>query len=150
MKKNRAALADPFDANGEDEVKTRIPVWLYPSTLDAIDRACEKINSKSRSDFLERAAQFYCGYIAEQDACAYLPPALATAIRGTVQDSENRLARLLFKLAVEIDMTMNVVAGGFKVGDDTLKQLRARCVQEVKKTGGTISFEDAVKYQRGK
>lgn len=58
--------------------------------------------------------------------------------------------RLLFKLAVEADMTMNVVAGGFKVSDDKLKQLRARCVQEVKKTGGTISFEDAVKYQRGK
>ena len=150
MKKKRVALADPFDANGEDEVKTRIPVWLYPSTLDAIDRACEKTNCKSRSDFLERAAQFYCGYIAEQDSCAYLPPALATAIRGTVQDSENRLARLLFKLAVEVDMAMNVVAGGFEVDDNMLKQLRARCIQEVKKTGGTISFEDAVKYQRGK
>ena len=150
MKKNRAVLADPFDNNGEEEVKTRIPAWLYPSTLDAIDRACEKTNCKSRSDFLERAAQFYVGYITEQDACAYLPPALATAIRGAVQDSENRLARLLFKLAVEVDMTMNVVAGGFKVSDDTLKQLRARCVQEVKKTGGTITFEDAVKYQRGK
>ena len=86
MKKNRVALADPFDANDESETKTRIPVWLYPSTLEAMDRVAESINCKSRSDFLERAAQFYVGYITEQDACAYLPPALATAIRGTVQD----------------------------------------------------------------
>jgi len=147
MKKNRVALADPFE---ENEIKSRNTVWLYPSTLEAIDLACEKINCKSRSDFMERAAQFFVGYIAEQDACAYLPPALAAAVRGSVQDTENRLARLMFKLAVEIDMTMNVVAGNMGVNEDALKQLRARCIQEVKKTGGTISFEDAVKYQRGK
>ena len=125
MKKNRVALADPFDANDESETKTRIPVWLYPSTLEAMDRVAESINCKSRSDFLERAAQFYVGYITELDACAYLPPALATAIRGTV------------------------LAAGMEISDDTLKSLRARCIQNVKKTGGTVKFDDAVKYQRG-
>ena len=149
MKKNRVALADPFDANDESETKTRIPVWLYPSTLEAMDRVAESINCKSRSDFLERAAQFYVGYITEQDACAYLPPALATAIRGMVQDTENRIARLLFKNAVELDMVMNVLAAGMEISDDTLKSLRARCIQNVKKTGGTVKFDDAVKYQRG-
>lgn len=149
MKKKRAVLADPFDANDESETKTRIPVWIYPSTLDAIDRAAEKINCKSRSDFLERAAQFYVGYITEQDACAYLPPALAAAIRGTIQDTENRLARLLFKIAVELDMVMNVLAAGMEIDETKLKELRARCIQNVKKTGGTVTFEDAVKYQRG-
>lgn len=149
MKKKRVAFTAPFDANEENEVKTRIPAWIYPSTLDAIDRACEKINCKSRSDFLERAAQFYVGYISEQDACAYLPPALASAIRGSVLDTENRIARLLFKNAVELDMVMNVLAAGMEVDDETLKSLRARCVQNVKKTGGAVTFEDAVKYQHG-
>lgn len=149
MKKKRAALADPFDANDESEIKTRIPVWIYPSTLDAIDRAAEKINCKSRSDFLERAAQFYVGYITEQDACAYLPPALAAAIRGTIQDTENRLSRLLFKIAVELDMVMNVLAAGMEIDEGKLKELRARCIQNVKKTGGAVTFEDAVRYQRG-
>ena len=131
------------------EKKQRIPVWLYPDTLRAIDTAMEQANCKSRSEFLENAARMYAGYISANNALAYLPPVLMSAIRGTVQDSENRIARLLFKMAVELDMTMNVVAGGFKVSDDKLQQLRARCVQEVKKTGGTITFEDAVKYQRG-
>lgn len=134
-----------FEENGQ----LTIPVWLYPSTLEAMDRVAESINCKSRSDFLERAAQFYVGYITEQDACAYLPPALATAIRGTVQDTENRIARLLFKNAVELDMVMNVLAAGMEISDDTLKSLRARCIQNVKKTGGTVKFDDAVKYQRG-
>ena len=131
------------------EKKQRIPVWLYPDTLRAIDNAMEQANCKSRSEFLENSARMYAGYISANNALTYLPPVLMSAVRGAVQDSENRIARLLFKQAVELDMTMNVVAGGFKVGDDTLKQLRARCVQEVKKTGGTVTFDAAVKYQQG-
>ena len=149
MKKKQTALAAPFDANDESEIKRHIPVWIYPSTLEAIDRAAEKINCKSRSDFLERAAQFYVGYITEQDACSYLPPALASAIRGTIQDTENRIARLLFKNAVELDMVMNILAAGMEIDEEKLHELRARCIQNVRKTGGTVTFEDAVKYQRG-
>ncbi len=38
------------------EVKERIPVWLYPSTLAAIDKNLGDGNCKSRSDFLDQAA----------------------------------------------------------------------------------------------
>ena len=30
--------------NGPDEIKTRIPAWLYPSTLEVMDRAAEIAN----------------------------------------------------------------------------------------------------------
>lgn len=79
----------------------------------------------------------------------YLPPALVAAMRGTVQDSENRIARLLFKLAVEVNMMMNVLAAGMEISDEDLKTLRARSVREVKQTNGRISFKDAIDYQRG-
>ena len=135
--------------NSQHEKKERIPVWLYPSTLEAIDKAMQQSNCKSRSEFLENAARMYAGYISADNALTYLPPALVSAIRGTIQDTENRIARLLFKQAVELDMVMNVVAAGINVDDETLKSLRARCVQDVKKTGGTVTFDAAVKYQRG-
>ena len=77
------------------------------------------------------------------------PPALVAAMRGTVQDSENRIARLLFKLAVEVNMMMNVLAAGMEISDEDLKTLRARSVREVKQTNGRISFKDAIDYQRG-
>jgi hypothetical protein len=107
----------------------------------------EVSNCKSRSEYLERAALFYAGYVSGQDACAYLPPALVSAMRGTIQDTENRISRLLFKLAVEMDMMMNLVAAGMYIGDDDLDRLRARCVREVKKTGGAVALKDAMHYQ---
>ena len=140
MSKNTHISVEP---NTPAEVKTRIPVWLYPSTLEVMDRAMKIANSKSRSEYLEKAALFYAGYVSGQDATAYLPPALASVLRGTVQDTENRICRLLFKLAVEQDMVM------MEIPDEQLKALRGRCVQDVKKTSGSISLDDAVRYQKG-
>ena len=57
--------------------------------------------------------------------------------------------RLLFKLAVELDMTMNILAAGMEIPEEQLRQLRGRCVQEVKKTHGMVSLDEAVRYQNG-
>lgn len=131
------------------ETKTRIPVWIYPSTLEVLDRAVPKDNCKSRSELIERAVLFYAGYLSGGDACDFLPPALVAALRGTLQDSEGRTARLLFKLAVEISMMMNVLAAGLEISEEDLKKLRARCVGDVKKSNGSISLTDAVRFQKG-
>lgn len=126
------------------EKKERIPVWLYPSTLATIDRAMATANCKSRSEFLEYAARFYAGYISGEDATAYLPAALVNALRATIQNSESRTARLLFKLSVEVSMMAKVFALGLQIDPRDLERLRGQCVEEVKRTNGSISFKDAV------
>lgn len=131
------------------EVKNRIPIWLYPSTLESLDRATVLDNCKSRSELMEKAVRFYAGYIAAQDSSLFLTHTLAAAIRGTMDDSENRIARLLFKLAVEVSMMTHVLASGLEISDEELSRLRGRCVAEVKRTSGKISFDDAVKFQKG-
>ena len=62
-------------------------------------------------------------------------------------NAENHIARLIFKLAVETNMMMNVLASEVDVSPDALERLRGRCIQEVKKTGGAVTFADAMKYQ---
>ena len=79
------------------EVKTRIPLWLYPSTLEAVDRGMGRDNCKSRSEFIENAIRFYAGYLSGEDAVKFLPAALVSALRGAIQLSENHISRLLFK-----------------------------------------------------
>lgn len=137
------------EPRGPVEIKTRIPVWLYPSTLEVMDRAMKIANSKSRSEYLEKAALFYAGYVSGQDAIAYLPPALVSALRSTIQATEERISRLMFKLAVEQDMVMNVLAYGMEISEDTLRDLRGHCVQNVKKTNGAVTLEKAVEFQKG-
>ena len=130
--------------------KIKFALRIAPETQQLVKELCERDNCQSQNEFIEKAIRFYAGYVSGKEATAYLPPALVAAMRGTVQDSENRIARLLFKLAVEVNMMMNVLAAGLSLRTDTLHDLRDKCVREVSRTNGQIYFKDAVEFQNGK
>lgn len=46
-------------------------------------------------------------------------------------------------------MMMNVLAYGMEISEDTLRDLRGHCVQNVKKTNGSITLDNAVWFQKG-
>ena len=73
-----------------NETKQRIPVWLYPSTLEVVDKLVKQDNCKSRSDYLETAAQFYAGYLSGEEATAYLPPALVAVQVQTIHQNQDQ------------------------------------------------------------
>lgn len=129
--------------------KIKFALRISPETQQLVKDLCPRDNCQSQNEFIEKAIRFYAGYVSGQEAAAYLPPALVAALRGTLQDSEGRTARLLFKLAVEISMMMNVLAAGMEISEEDLKKLRARCVADVKKSSGSISLTDAVRFQKG-
>lgn len=131
------------------EEKTRIHTRITPETERKIAAAMPVSNCQTQNEFVENAIRFYCDYLASQDCFSVLPPMLVSAIRATVQNSENHICRLLFKLAVEMDMMMNILASGMEIPEEQLRTFRGRCVQEVKKTHGMISLDDAVEYQNG-
>ena len=83
------------------------------------------------------------------EAACIRAPELTVTLRMTVRDSETHTCRLLFKLAVEVDILMHVLASGMEIDPAVLDKLRVRCVQEVKSTNGGVSFKDAVNYQNG-
>lgn len=69
---------------------------------------------------------------------------------GIVEASENRTSRLLFKLAVELSMLMNLYAAQSDVGEEILEKLRGKCIQDVKHTNGSVNLESVMAYQKGK
>lgn len=131
------------------EQKVRFQMRISEKTDQAVKAAIPLANCRSQNEFVEKALLHYCAYLQSGEVANILSPMLVSAFRGTVQDSENRTARLLFKLAVEVNMMMNVLAAGMEISDEDLKTLRARSVREVKQTNGRISFKDAIDYQRG-
>lgn len=129
--------------------KIRFQMRISPETDRKIKAAMPLDNCQSQNEFVEKALCFYCGYLTAKDSTELLPPALVSALRGTIQDTENRIARLLFKLTVETSMMMNVLAAGIEISENDLDKLRGRCIKEIKKTNGNISLKDAVDYQKG-
>ena len=126
------------------EERTRIHTRISPDTQRKMETAMPNANCRNQNEFVEKAIRFYSDHIISQEVTDFLAPALVDALRATVQSSENRIARLLFKLTVEISMMMHVLAAGLEIDDSQLDDLRWRCVQEVKKTNGGIKFKDVL------
>ena len=133
----------------KNNVKKRTAVWLYPETIEKMDGLLEGDNCKSRSEFIDKALNFYMGYLFSEDTTGYLSKILISAIQGTLKETENRNSSNLFRLSVEMSMMMNILAAGLEISDEELRSLRGRCVQQVKKTRGKVSMEEAIKFQQG-
>ena len=131
------------------EEKLRIHTRVTQDMERKIEAAMAKANCQSRNEFLEKALRFYCDYLAAEDVAEFLPPIFVHAMQGTILSSETRIARLLFNLTVEISMMMNVLAAGLEIDVSQLDDLRWRCVQEIKKVNGTISFKDTLAKNQG-
>ena len=130
--------------------KIKFALRIAPETQQLVKDLCPRDNCQTQNEFIERAIRFYAGYVSGKEAAAYLPPALVSAMRGTIQDSEDRIARLLFKLAVEMDMMMNVLAAGLEIPEEQIERLRPQCVRNVKRTSGSVTLRDAAREQSRK
>ena len=129
--------------------KGRHTVWLSNEAWNKVNHHYRADNCTFQNEYIEKAIHFYTGYLDTQNASAYLPRILSDVLEGKLGALGSRMGRLLFKLAVEQNMTANILASEINVGLDDMEKLRSRCVREVKQINGEIKFEDALKYQKG-
>lgn len=137
------------ESEQERDLKKRVSIWLRASTRKKIDEIYQIDGCRSKSDFVERAIAFYSGYVLSNKSDSYLPNVITSSLKSIVKESDNRLGRLIFKLAVELAITMNIVAFNQGVDKEVLKTLRGECIKEVKKTNGIFTFDEADNWQKG-
>ena len=135
------------------ENRHRHTVWMDDAVWDQVESHYQKDNCSTKNEYIEKAIQFYSGYLDAERADEYLPRVLSDILDGKLGALGKRMGHLLFKLAVEMDMMMNLmgnlVAAGMEVDLDTLRKTRVRCVKEVRETNGEIDMDDALAYQKG-
>jgi len=130
-----------------DQQKKKSAVWMHPSTRELIEKRFLADDCKSRSEFIEKAVRFYCGYIEHDKNKSYLPQVMVSTFKAMLDSYEDRQAALLFKLAVELSMMLHVTAATNDIDEEMLDRLRGRCVQEVKALRGLVSLDKAVRFQ---
>ena len=113
------------------------------------DSRIKKANCRSKTEYIEKALNFYNMYLDKDEKLDLLSPNLECVIKNAVQDSESRISRNLFKLAVEQAKILNVLAAFYKIDDKLLKELHVKCVDDVKHINGILDLAKAVKFQKG-
>lgn len=100
------------------------------------------------SEFIEKAINFYIGFLKSEDNVNYLSPRITSSVDAVVHGAEQRINRNLFKIAVELGKVAHAVAAANDVDEDTMQELHAMCVDEVRHINGVINFESAVEFQK--
>lgn len=121
--------------------KNKLAVYLTPEKKAELEHRCHEDSSRSMTAFIERALDFYLDYLEAQDAGIFLPPAIRSCIDGRLGMMEKRMAALLFKQAVELDMCERIFADSLELDETYLRRKRAESIDSVKRTNGQLRFE---------
>ena len=97
---------------------------------------------------MEKAIKFYIGYLDEEKSVNYISPMITETVKAEIKGTEQRLARLMFKVAVELGKLTHMTAALNDIDEETLRELHTMCINEVRKINGIIDYDDAVEYQQ--
>lgn len=132
----------------KNENKVKFPLWAYPQTFRDVESHFRRDNCRSQSEFIEKAIRFYIGYLDEERSVNYISPLITEIVNATIKGTEQRLARLLFKVAVELGKLSHMLAAVNDIDEETMRQLQGMVAAEVRKINGIIDCEEAVRYQK--
>ena len=131
------------DVNIPSTKKLKTTFYLPKSTFEKIDSLIALSGgSHSRN---EKAIDFFFAYTTSQISQDYLCGVFGSKMEGLVGNLATRISKSNFRNAVESDMTNRMLSTVFEIDRNKYDKLRAKAIQDVKRTNGSINILEAVK-----
>ena len=128
------------------ENKDRLNFRMKPETAEKLEHWYKADHCRSKNEFVEKAVNFYADSLAAENS-ATLPLAIQAAIDGRLKLLEDRMAAILYKQAVEIDMALSILLQSVNVDESVLRQERAKSIATIKRTHGRMRMEQKLREQ---
>lgn len=128
------------------ENKDRLNFRMKPETAEKLEHWYKANHCRSKNEFVEKAVNFYADSLAAENS-ATLPLAIQAAIDGRLKLLEDRMAAILYKQAVEIDMALSILLQSVNVDESVLRQERAKSIATIKRTHGRLRMEQKLREQ---
>ena len=130
-----------------DNARVRFALYTDEATLEQVKQNYKQDGCGCMSEYVTKAIRYYNELHSLADCSHVVPDIIASTLKDITRESDNRQGRLLFKLAVELAILQNVVAANYGISKTDLERLRGICVNEVKKINGSITFDEAIRWQ---
>lgn len=127
----------------------RVSFYFPTEIIEMCDGNLSLANARSRNQFVIDAIKLYDCVLHKEVNTELLTPAFETVIDARLDLTEDRLAQIIFKLAVEMAATMNILAGAFELDSSKVRNMKHRVIHEVKSLNGAINLEDIIDFQNG-
>ena len=122
--------------------ENRLNFRMTDETAVKIERWYQEDNCRSKNEFIEKAVNCYADMLAAGESTT-LPRAVQSAIDSRLKLFEDRIASLLYKQAVE--MEMSILLQSLNVSEEVLRQERAKSIAAVKRTNGQLRLEQKLR-----
>lgn len=124
--------------------ENRLNFRMKPETAEKLERWYKADHCRSRNEFVEKAVNFYADTLAAESSIT-LPQAIQTAIDGRLRLLEDRMASILYKQTVEMDMALSILLQSVNVDESVLRRERAKSIAAVKRTNGRLRMEQKLR-----
>ena len=126
--------------------KEKFALYLTPEMKARLERRYQEDGSRSLTGFIENAINFYLDYLSANNAGMFLPSSVQSYLDGRLDQFEDRMASLLFKQAVEMDMGISVLTDCVNLDEAYLRKKSAESAARVKKLNGHLQLEQMAKH----
>ena len=126
------------------ENKDRLNFRMKPETAEKLEHWYKANHCRSKNEFVEKAVNFYADSLVAENSST-LPLAIQAAIDGRLKLLEDRMAAILYKQAVEIDLALSILLQSVNVDESVLRQERAKSIAAVKRTHGRLRMEQKLR-----
>ncbi len=135
MKKNNNTTIsnNPMPAKS---IRLREDQWTF------IQNRHQEFGAENPNAFIRDAVDFYTEWLTMNRTQKFLTPALESVITAKVRDCEERLSRIVFKLATSQNMLAHIAGNDYNWSEDEIEELRVQCVRELKESNGTLGVPD--------
>ena len=120
--------------------ENRLNFRMKPETAEKLEHWYKADHCRSRNEFVEKAVNFYADTLAAESSTT-LTMAIQTAIDGRLRLLADRIASILYKQTVEMDMALSILLQSVNVDESVLRRERAKSVAAVKRTNGRLRME---------
>lgn len=124
--------------------ENRLNFRMKPETAEKLEHWYKADHCRSRNEFVEKAVNFYADTLAAESSIT-LPQAIQTAIDGRLRLLEDRMASILYKQTVEMDMALSILLQSVNVDESVLRRERAKSIAAVKRTNGRLRMEQKLR-----
>ena len=129
-------------------MSTKVTIYLDDELYEKT-RALYKIkNFKSISSFIQTAMEERFARDAGQEASQYMSKQLVSMVESTIRLSEQRINRMLFKLAVGDAELKRVIAiaSRFKNKIHLMDEIHEQSLREVRVTNGILNLKNTLEH----
>ena len=125
--------------------KEKFALYLTPEMKARLEKRYTEDGSRSLTGFIENAINFYLNYLSANNAGMFLPSSVQSYLDGRLDQMEKRVAALLYKQSVELDMGMSILADCVNLDEAYLRKKSAESAARVKKLNGHLQLEQMAK-----